>query len=158
MENYSPAPDKVTLFGLSYCPYSKGARIYLARRGVDFIYIEVDGLRGREMQAVDAFLAALTPSGALPVTVIGGAGQASVGYSPKKLQALLPLMPLKKEEKKIPVISRAPATILRAARGAVEKGRHPAALLKAAKGAMFKPQTIEKREFVAKDPKPDEES
>ena len=148
MGDYSPARDKVTLFGLSYCPYSKGARIYLSRRGVDFVYVEVDCLCGSEKQAVSDFLAGLTPAGAMPVTLVGATGPVSIGYDPKKLQAVLPLMPLKRREEKAPAPAkgRSPAALLSAARGAVEKGRHPSVLFKAAKGAVFKARP-KRREF-----------
>jgi glutaredoxin len=83
------------MLGLSYCLYSKGARLYLEKRNVDFVYIDVNRLQGRDRDEAEDVLARFSPQGELPLTVLGDGSVRIVGYDRKKLQAALGLMPLR---------------------------------------------------------------
>lgn len=87
--------EKVTMLGLSYCLYSKGARLYLEKRNVDFIYIDVNRLQGHDREEAEDVLARLSPQGELPLTVLGDGSVRIVGYDRKKLQEALERMPLR---------------------------------------------------------------
>ncbi|MDR1125028.1 MAG: hypothetical protein LBM64_03055 [Deltaproteobacteria bacterium] len=86
---------KVTMLGLSYCLYSKGARLYLEKRNVDFVYIDVNSLQGRDRDEAEDVLARFSPQGELPLTVLGDGSVRIVGYDRKKLQEALGLMPVR---------------------------------------------------------------
>lgn len=98
MENNAARPEpaeKVTMLGLSYCLYSRGARLYLEKRNVDFVYIDVNHLQGHDRTEAEDVLARLSPQGELPLTVLGDGSVRIVGYDRKKLQEALERMPLR---------------------------------------------------------------
>jgi glutaredoxin len=79
---------KVVMYGLSTCVWCKRTRMLLTDLGVDFDYIYVDKLEGKEEgQAVEE-IRHFNPSISFPTTIINGQ-RAIVGFREKEIREAL---------------------------------------------------------------------
>jgi glutaredoxin len=92
MKKFVIAPDKVVLFGLSYCSYCKGTQKYLSRRLIDFIYVEADTLKDADRTEIMGKVLALNPEQSFPTIVFGDTGLVQAGYDTIKLHEHLEVM------------------------------------------------------------------
>ena len=92
MEKYTVPPDIVTVFGLTYCPYCRGAKKYLAKCNAQHVYIEIDELGEEEKDRVVAYVQSVNPKKSFPTVVFGDSGEVVVGFEVKKMKDALEIM------------------------------------------------------------------
>lgn len=103
MEDFSVPNDKITVFGLTYCPYCKGTQKFLDKRLIDFNYITVDGEDEETKNRYVAFIETVNPRKSFPTVLFGDTGEVVVGYDLKKLKDALDVMLAKYPEVQKPL-------------------------------------------------------
>jgi glutaredoxin-like protein NrdH len=80
----------VMFYGLSTCVWCKRTRKFLEDQEIEFQYIYIDKLRGREREEAIEQVRNWNPSVSFPTVVIGDE-QSVIGYKPDKLKEALDL-------------------------------------------------------------------
>lgn len=92
MDEISIPNDKISIFGLAYCPYCKGAQKFLDKRRVQFNYIQVDDMDEPQKEKTLEFIGAVNKRKSFPTIIFGDTGEVVVGYDIKKLKDALEIM------------------------------------------------------------------
>jgi len=81
--------NKPFLYTLSTCMHCRAAKRFLKEHGIDFNYVDVDKLEGKEKQDVISEITRVSGSCRFPTIVVGDA--VIVGFYEDKLKASLGL-------------------------------------------------------------------
>lgn len=92
MERYDVPDERITVFGLTYCPYCVKTKEYLTEKGYAFDYLEVDTLEGEERARVVEFVKKNNPRTSFPTIIFGDTGEVVVGYEPEEIDDALEIM------------------------------------------------------------------
>ncbi len=79
---------KVVMYGLSTCVWCKRTKKLLTDLGVDFDFIYVDNLEGKEEDQAIEEIKRFNPSASFPTTIING-DKAIVGFREKQIRESL---------------------------------------------------------------------
>lgn len=102
MDEFAIPNDKITIFGLTYCPYCKGAQKFLDKRRVRFDYIQTDDMDERQKERTLEFIASVNKRKSFPTIIFGDTGEVVVGYDIKKLKDALEIMLAKYPDIQLP--------------------------------------------------------
>ena len=89
--NYTKIDKKnvcdIKIFALSTCGWCKKTKQYLKDLGLEFSYVDVDTLTGKERDNVETELAKWNPDLSFPTIVVNNS-ECIVGFQPDKLEKI----------------------------------------------------------------------